>query len=658
VSRNTIELVLTGRSEGVESAVSGATGALQGLGNVAQVALGTLAGSLMTGAIQKVGELARAIGDTLVNEAPALEQVSRSFENLATSAGASADEVLASMREASNGMVSDADLMTSYNEAMLLVGDSMATQFPALLEIAQASASATGEDVGFMLDSLVKGIGRASPMILDNLGLTISTAEAYGQYAEQLGISTDEMSKAQQQEALLNAVVAQGGDFVERLGDNTGGAAQTMGQMRATLDNLRNGLATALLPALVAILEPLGGLAQEYGPRVVAWAEQAGQWLGAHIPGALATLQAVWATAWPQIQAAVDAVWPVVQQVFAQVATWLQDEGPAALATLQALWATAWPQIQAALQTIWPVVQAIFTQVSAWLQNDGPTALGQFRDVWQQIWSRVQAILTTVSAFIQERLNVLRGWWQAHGSSVRTIVDAMMQAIQAVITFVLSNVQAFWNAWGDEIIALTQLAWDTVGAIVDGVLAAIGALVDAFAAALTGDWEAFGEHIATFWGTVWETIGTVVENGAAALIEIVTGLIDNIRTSWNNVDWGELGRSVINGIAGAISAGAGAIASAARGAAQAALDAAKNLLGISSPSKVFAALGENVVMSFADRMRALSDVPAQAAGQMAQQTVQSAVDRSDRSVTIYGGVTQVVREGNGGLLAELQGMTV
>lgn len=657
MSRNTIELVLTGKSEGVESAVSGATGALQGLGNVAQVALGTLAGSLMTGAIQKVGELARAIGDTLVNEAPALEQVQTSFENLAASAGASADEVLASMREASNGMVNDADLMTSYNEAMLLVGDSMATQFPALLEIAQASASATGEDVGFMLDSLVKGIGRASPMILDNLGLTISTAEAYGQYAEQLGISTDEMSKAQQQEALLNAVVAQGGDFVERLGENTGGAAQTMGQMRATLDNLRNGLATALLPALVAILEPLGGLAQEYGPQVVAWAEQAGQWLGTHIPGALATLQAVWATAWPQIQAAVDAVWPVVQQVFAQMATWLQDEGPAALATLQNVWTTAWPVIRDTMTVLSPVFAA-FRLLAAWLQGDGPTALGQFRDVWQQIWSRVQAILATVSGFIQERLNVLRGWWQDHGGSVRTIVDAMMQAIQAVITFVLNNVQAFWNAWGDEIIALTQLAWDTMQAIVDGVLAAIGALVDAFAAALTGDWEAFGEHIATFWGTVWETIGTVVENGAAALIEIVTGLIDNIRTTWNNIDWGELGRSIISGIAGAISAGAGAIADAARGAAQSALDAAKNLLGISSPSKVFAALGENVVMSFADRMRALSDVPAQAAGQMAQQTVQSAVDRSDRSVTIYGGVTQVVRRGDQGLLAELQGMTV
>ena len=35
----------------------------------------------------------------------------------------------------------------------------------------QASAAATGQDVGFMLDSLVKGIGRGSPMILDNLGL-------------------------------------------------------------------------------------------------------------------------------------------------------------------------------------------------------------------------------------------------------------------------------------------------------------------------------------------------------------------------------------------------------------------------------------------------------------------------------------------------------
>jgi hypothetical protein len=56
-----------------------------------------------------------------------------------------------------NGMVADADLMTSFNQAMLLVGESMADQFPALLEIAQASAAATGQAVGFMLDSLVTG---------------------------------------------------------------------------------------------------------------------------------------------------------------------------------------------------------------------------------------------------------------------------------------------------------------------------------------------------------------------------------------------------------------------------------------------------------------------------------------------------------------------
>lgn len=598
------------------------------LGGAAQVALGTLAGNLMSGAIQKVGELARAIGDTLLNEAPALEQVSRSFENLAASAGASADEVLASMREAANGMISDADLMTSYNEAMLLVGDSMADQFPALLEIASASAAATGQSVGFMLDSLVKGIGRASPMILDNLGLTIDMADAYALYADNLGISTEEMTKAQQQTAIMNAVVAQGGDFIERLGENTGGAAASIAQMRTRMENLKNGIALALLPALGALLGPLGELADQYGPAITAWAEQAGIWLSENLPSALAKLQEVWATVWPQIQAAVEVVWPILQVIFQQVADWLQNDGPSALAGLQAAW-----------DEVWGFIQEIMVDFVVWFAENLP--------------------------LIQEAGQVLVDFWQNHivpaldniWNIIKAIVQVAIDIIQGIITTVMQIIVGDWAGAWQTIQDTAAGIWDALkiiaGEFIEGVLNAIGTNLEEFQDVWRGNWESLQKIVGQVWDNITEALGGAIND----IVEKINGLIDKIKSVWENTDWGALGRGIIDGIVGAISNGIGAIADAARRAARAALDAAKDLLGIHSPSTAFAALGENVVMSFADRMRELADVPAQAAGHMVQKTTNAAMDSSDRSVTIYGGVHQYGSR-SGGLLAELQEMMV
>lgn len=592
------------------------------------MALGTLAGSLAAGAIQKVGELARAIGDTLLNEAPALEQVRRSFENLAASAGASAEEVLASMREAANGMISDADLMTSYNEAMLLVGDSMADQFPALLEIASASAAATGQSVGFMLDSLVKGIGRASPMILDNLGLTIDMADAYALHAKNLGISTEEMTKAQQQTAIMNAVVAQGGDFIERLGENTGGAAASIAQMRTRMENLKNGIALALLPALGALLGPLGELADKYGPAVTVWAEQAGVWLAENLPSALAKLQEIWDTVWPQIQAAVEVVWPVLQEIFQQVAAWLQNDGPSALAELQAAWDEVWRFIQeiTAVFVAWFVENLPLMQeagqvlVNFWQNNIVPT----LDNIWNIIQTIVLTAINTVLGIITAVMQVLTGDWEGAWNTIKEIVEGI------------------WDALG--IIA---------GEFIEGVLNAIGTNLEEFQDVWRGNWESLQKIVGQVWDNIAETLGGAIDD----IVEKINGLINKIKSVWENTDWGALGQGIIDGIVNALSNGVAAIADAARRAARAALDAAKDFLGIHSPSTAFAALGENVVMSFADRMRALADVPAQAAGYMVQQTTNAAMDSSDRSVTIYGGIHQYGSR-SGELLAELQEMMV
>jgi hypothetical protein len=81
-----------------------------------------------------------------------------------------ADLLLANLRKATQGAVSDFELMQRTLQATNLGVD--VESLPVLFEFAAARAQQTGESVDYLVDSIVRGIGRKSILILDNLGLS------------------------------------------------------------------------------------------------------------------------------------------------------------------------------------------------------------------------------------------------------------------------------------------------------------------------------------------------------------------------------------------------------------------------------------------------------------------------------------------------------
>lgn len=206
------------------SQLGGTAGALSGQ-------IGQLAGSLgglgaigaELGIIKTLGELAQA--------GAKIDATRQSFDALAISAGTTGDVLLTSLRAAAKGTVSDAELIQSANSGILLTGGTLAKELPRLLEIARASAQASGDDIGFVFDSLVKGIARGSPQIIDNAKITLDAAGAFETYAASIGKSPDQLTRVEQQQATLNAVMAAGTDIIAK----TGGAADTNAQAFARL---------------------------------------------------------------------------------------------------------------------------------------------------------------------------------------------------------------------------------------------------------------------------------------------------------------------------------------------------------------------------------------------------------------------------------------
>ena len=203
-------------------------------------------------AMQKIGQAVQ-----FVKDGAHLEQVRVAFDNMAKAVGQDSDELLSRLRAASRGTLAEVELVAAASKAALF--KLPLDQLDKLMEIARASAIATGQSVQFMFDSIVTGIARGSPMILDNLGITIKIEEATKKYAESIGKAADELTAAERSTAIYYATVEAGEDVLNRVGaaNEKLSDAERIAQAEAAWKNLTTELKTGLVPILVAAAEAI-----------------------------------------------------------------------------------------------------------------------------------------------------------------------------------------------------------------------------------------------------------------------------------------------------------------------------------------------------------------------------------------------------------------
>jgi len=145
-------------------------------------------------------------------------------------------------------------------------------------------------------------------------------------------------------------------------------------------------------------------------------------------------------------------------------------------------------------------------------------------------------------------------------------------------------------------------------AIVGPIAAAIGAMsAPVIVAVLIGIGAALAPIIA---------IAAAVGGALYLIGEAVLWLVDQL-DGFEFPDLGEVGSQMIDGLVGGIESGAASVVDALVGVCTSAINAAKSALGIASPSRVFAGIGDFTAQGFAAGIAA-NDAPQAAAESMAQ----------------------------------------
>ena len=192
---------------------------------------GMLYGNMMTKAAELFGSYAQGFKDSVkelidggLEMAETADGVTKAFKDM------DQPDLLENLRKATKNTVNDVQLMTAAVQAKdfrIPLED-----LGKYLQFAQLKAQQTGQSVDYMTNSIVTGLGRKSPLILDNLG--ISAAEISEKTKE-----TGDFMKAVA-EIVDNQLAEAGETYIS--------AADRAAQKTVELENAQKALGDELLP--------------------------------------------------------------------------------------------------------------------------------------------------------------------------------------------------------------------------------------------------------------------------------------------------------------------------------------------------------------------------------------------------------------------------
>ncbi len=187
----------------------------------------------VAGALGAIGAGVKAAFD-FTTEGAQLERLRTSFEALGNT-----EEDLERLRKASLGTISDRNLLLSTNRAQLLGVTQESEKLASLLQAAAVRGRALGLTTAQAFDQIITGIGRLSPLILDNLGIIVDAEATYSTFALSIGKVSSELTEAEKRIALTNRVIADAASLGPVIEDTGSKLEQAETRLTNFLDGLK-----------------------------------------------------------------------------------------------------------------------------------------------------------------------------------------------------------------------------------------------------------------------------------------------------------------------------------------------------------------------------------------------------------------------------------
>ncbi len=187
------------------------------------------------GAVLGIG--AGAFSVHAISMAAQADRLQNATELLAPSFGSTADGMVSAIDRAAEGTISDFDAMRIANKAMLLGVAGSEDQLESISLIAIRLGRAMGLNATTSIEDMTVALGRQSPLILDNLGITIDYTAALKRYAAANDVAESSLTESIRKQIFMTEALRVGKVEADKLADAQLGMA---GDFEVTSASLKN----------------------------------------------------------------------------------------------------------------------------------------------------------------------------------------------------------------------------------------------------------------------------------------------------------------------------------------------------------------------------------------------------------------------------------
>lgn len=267
-----------------------------------------------------------------------------------------------------------------------------------------------------------------------------------------------------------------------------------------------------------------------------------------------------------------------------------------------------WETISTSVMTAWNAISEFF--VNLWT-----TISDIFTNTWNSIVDFLTPIFEFIGNMISTNVTIWRNIFVVMAAIFVTIWRTMAATFEivwnAIVAFITPIIEWIKSFIGDRITAL-KLVWTTIWDAVSAAFMKVWNGIKSFLApiiqwlkdqitskieAVKATWEIIWNAISTFFKNIWQTMKDDVEEKVGLVVGIVTGIKDKVMAVFTSVKTWLLdtGKDLVRGMWDGITGMGTWLKNKVTGFFGDVVGWAEGVLGIGSPSKVFAMIGDYTI---------------------------------------------------------------
>lgn len=555
------------------------TEALGGESKSAGLSAGASFGSNLVSTFKKI-LVAAGIGETIkksITEGAALQQslggIETMFKENADRVIANADQAYRTCGMSANGYM---EQVTGFSASLLQSLEGDTTKATNIADMAMRdmadNSNKYGTDIERIFDAY-QGFAKQNYTMLDNLKLgyggTKSEMERLLSDAQKLtGVKYDIGNLSD----VYNAIHA--------IQENLGVTGTTAEEAASTI----SGSAASMKAAFSNVLGNLA-LGRDIGPSLEALGETVFTFFGNNLIPAvgniLKNLPTVINSAFSMAIRGLNLVKGNAKQILKSGAELVVQIGQAIITNIPAL-------AEAGLALITEIGRALvetdWTEFAAsainGLRANLDTAAGEILGTDGSIVDSVlNAITENLPGILERGVEIVTNVANGILEGLPQIISTAGDLVNRFVEFLIQNAPAILAAGAQLLLNLAQGLISNLPAIISSAASIVGQLLSTLASYLP---DLLAQGISLIANLIAGLISMIPD-----IISAAGDIINNIKEQFGNIDWAEIGKNIIQGIANGIKNGVSTIIDAAKEAAQKAFEAAKKKLDINSPSRLF-----------------------------------------------------------------------